>query len=172
MELWDIYDIDRLPTGDTGVRGTRLCSGQYHMVVHVGIFNSEGKLLIQRRCMQKATFPGKWDVTVGGAALKGETSRQAMHRELSEELGLDIDFDSIRPKLTVNFDEGFDDYYLICRDVRLSELSFQAQEVMDARWADIDEVLELIDRGEFIPYMKSFITLLFDMRRSPDNLQA
>lgn len=58
MELWDIYNIDRLPTGDTGVRGTRLSGGQYHMVVHVGIFNSEGKLLIQRRCMQKNTFPG------------------------------------------------------------------------------------------------------------------
>ena len=172
MELWYIYNIDRLPTGDTGVRGTRLSGGQYHMVVHVGIFNSEGKLLIQRRCMQKNTFPGKWDITVGGAALKGETSRQAMHRELSEELGLDIDFVSIRPKLTVNFDEGFDDYYLICRDVELSELRFQAEEVMDARWADLSEVFALMDSGEFIPYMKSFIALLFDMRRSPDNLQS
>lgn len=95
-----------------------------------------------------------------------------MHRELSEELGLDIDFVSIRPKLTVNFDEGFDDYYLICRDVELSELRFQAEEVMDARWADLSEVFALMDSGEFIPYMKSFIALLFDMRRSPDNLQS
>ena len=48
MELWDIYDIDRQPTGGTSVRGEALGSGEYHMVVHLGIFNSEGKLLIQK----------------------------------------------------------------------------------------------------------------------------
>lgn len=170
MELWDIYDIDRLPTGGAGVRGEALGSGEYHMVVHIGIFNSEGKLLIQQRCPQKATFPGKWDITVGGSALKGETSRQAMHRELLEELGIDIDFRDIRPKLTVNFEHGFDDYYLVCRDIDLCALKLQKEEVMDARWADMDEVFYLMDRGDFIPFMKSFIRLMFDMRRSPDNL--
>ena len=41
---------------------------------------------------------------------------------------------------------------------------------MDARWADISEIFDLIDRGEFLPFMKSFIQLLFDMKYSPDNL--
>ena len=170
MELWDIYDIDRQPTGGTSVRGEALGCGEYHMVVHLGIINSEGRMLIQRRCLQKATFPGKWDISVGGSALSGETSRQAMHRELLEELGIDIDFSDIRPKLTVNFEHGFDDYYLICKDIDLSELRLQEEEVMDAHWADIGEIFDLIDRGEFLPFMKSFIQLLFDMKRSPDNL--
>lgn len=170
MELWDIYDIDRQPTGSTGVRGEKLGCGEYHMVVHLGIINSEGRMLIQRRCLQKATFPGKWDISVGGSALSGETSRQAMHRELLEELGVDIDFSDIRPKLTVNFERGFDDYYLICRDIDLAGLRLQEEEVMDARWADISEIFDLIDRVEFLPFMKSFIQLLFDMKCSPDNL--
>lgn len=170
MELRDIYDIDRQPTGCTGVRGEKLGCGEYHMVVHLGIFNSEGSMLIQRRCPQKATFPCKWDISVGGSALSGETSRQAMHRELLEELGVDIDFSDIRPKLTVNFEHGFDDYYLICRDIELAGLRLQEEEVMDARWADIGEIFDLIDRGEFLPFMKSFIQLLFDMKCSPDNL--
>ncbi|MBP3484722.1 MAG: NUDIX domain-containing protein [Oscillospiraceae bacterium] len=170
MELWDIYDIDRQPTGSTGVRGEKLGCGEYHMVVHLGIINSEGRMLIQRRCLQKATFPGKWDISVGGSALSGETSRQAIHRELLEELGVDIDFSDIRPKLTVNFERGFDDYYLICKDIDLDGLRLQEEEVMDARWADISEIFDLIDRGEFLPFMKSFIQLLFDMKCSPDNL--
>ena len=170
MELWDIYDIDRQPTGGTSVRGEALGSGEYHMVVHLGIFNSAGKLLIQRRCLQKATSPGTRDISGGGSAIRGETSRQAMHRELLEELGVDIDFSDIRPKLTVNFEHGFDDYYLICKDIDLSELRLQEEEVMDAHWADIGEIFDLIDRGEFLPFMKSFIQLLFDMKRSPDNL--
>lgn len=170
MELWDIYDIDRLPTGNTGVRGEELADGQYHVAVHIGIFSSDGKLLIQQRCGLKETFPRKWDITVGGSALKGENSRQAIRRELFEELGIELELENVRPKLTINFDNGFDDYYLICSDIDTSALRLQAEEVMDARWADMDEVFALMDRGEFIPYMKSFIHLLFDMRCKPDNL--
>ena len=108
--------------------------------------------------------------TVGGSALSGETSRQAMHRELCEELGIDIDFSDIRPRLTANFEDGFDDYYIIVKDIALSSLRFQAEEVVDARWATLDEVMSMIDSGEFIPYMKSFIAFLFEMRNGVDNL--
>ena len=35
---------------------------------------------------------------------------------------------------------------------------------MDVRWAAREEVLQMIDAGAFIPYRKSLIELLFDMR--------
>lgn len=170
MEAWDAYDVNRIPTGRSVIRGHAHPEGLYHMVVHIAVFSSEGRLLIQRRCMQKPTFPGKWDVTVGGSALCGETSRMAMHRELLEELGLDIDFSGLRPRLTVNFEDGFDDYYIITRDVPLDKLRLQAEEVMDARWATLEEVCAMIDSGEFIPFMKSFIAFLFELRGGTDNL--
>lgn len=170
MEKWDAYDENRIPTGMTVIRGQKQPAGVYHMVVHAAIFNSEGKLLIQQRCTQKATFAEKWDVTVGGSAIAGETSGQAMQRELKEELGIDIDFSDIRPRMTVNFEEGFDDYYILVRDIELSSLRFQAEEVMDARWTTLDEICTMIDSGEFIPFMKSFIHLLFEMKDSVDNL--
>ena len=69
-----------------------------------------------------------------------------------------------------NFEDGFDDYYIIVKDIELSSLVFQAEEVMDARWATLDEVMSMIDSGEFIPYMKSFIAFLFEMRNGVDNL--
>ena len=145
METWDAYDVDRIPTGKSVIRGAKHPEGLYHMVVHIAIFSTDGRLLIQQRCTQKATFPEKWDVTVGGSALSGETSRQAMHRELREELGIDIDFSDIRPRLTANFEDGFDDYYIIVKDIALSSLRFQAEEVMAARWATLDEVMSMID---------------------------
>ena len=170
MEAWDAYDVNRIPTGRSVIRGEKHPEGLYHMVVHIAIFSSEGKLLIQQRCTQKPTCPEKWDVTVGGSALCGETSQMAMRRELREELGLDIDFSDIRPRLTVNFEDGFDDYYIITKDVELSQLHFQPEEVMDARWATYDEICTMIDSGEFIPFMKSFIAFLFEMRSGVDNL--
>ena len=170
MEAWDAYDVNRIPTGRSVIRGEKHPEGLYHMVVHIAIFSSEGKLLIQQRCTQKPTFPEKWDVTVGGSALCGETSQMAMRRELREELGLDIVFSDIRPRLTVNFEDGFDDYYIITKDVELSQLHFQPEEVMDARWATYDEICTMIGSGEFIPFMKSFIAFLFEMRSGVDTL--
>ncbi|MBQ8513301.1 MAG: hypothetical protein IJ497_11850 [Clostridia bacterium] len=59
---------------------------------------------------------------------------------------------------------GFDDIYLIEKNVVLSELHLQPEEVQAAKWADRDEILAMIDDGSFIPYHKSLIELLFFMR--------
>lgn len=139
MESWDAYDVDRIPTGKSVIRGAKHPEGLYHMVVHIAIFSTDGRLLIQQRCTQKATFPKKWDVTVGGSALSGETSRQAMHRELCEELGIDIDFSDIRPRLTANFEDGFDDYYIIVKDIALSGRGGRGRALGDARRGHVDD---------------------------------
>lgn len=170
MEIRDLYDVNRLPTGLTGVRGEEPPEGCYHTVIHICIFNSEGKMLIQQRQSTKAGFPDMWDVTCGGCSVAGETSRGTAHRELKEELGLDLSFENIRPNLTVNFDNGFDDFYLINRDIDLASLTLQAEEVQAVRWASLDEIFTMIDDGSFIPFFKSFVQLLFDIRSKPDCL--
>ena len=45
MELWDIYDIDRNKTDRTMTRGAEFAEGDYHLVIHVCIFNSKGEML-------------------------------------------------------------------------------------------------------------------------------
>lgn len=49
MELWDLYDINRNKIGKTIQRGELLSPGEYHLVVHVCLFNSQGEMLIQQR---------------------------------------------------------------------------------------------------------------------------
>jgi len=170
MELWDVYDEERRLTGRTAVRGEKLGKGEYHLVVHVCIFNSEGKMLIQQRQSCKRSYPNAWDISCGGCATAGEDSRMAAHRELYEELGLDVDFSKLRPHMTVNFKNGFDDFYIINRDVSLTRLTLQPEEVRDARWADRKEIFAMIDDGSFIPFFPSVIELLFDIRHKPDCL--
>ena len=79
-------------------------------------------------------------------------------------MGFEPALEGVRPALTVNFSRGFDDLYLIERDVDVQNLRLQADEVMDVRWAACEEVLQMIDADAFIPYRKSLIELLFDMR--------
>ena len=165
MELLDIYDENRNKTGETFVRGTPLKAGQYRLVVHIVIFNANGEMLIQQRTPTKDTDPNLWDVTVGGCATAGDDSRSAAHRELLEELGLDVDFTNIRPYLTIDFENGFDDFYVFERDdLDLTELTLQASEVQNVQWATMQQVLAMLERGEFIRYQESFIRFLFDQR--------
>ena len=164
MELVDLYDENRLPLGRTAERSARKGPGEYRMVVHVCVFDSRGRLLIQRRTPEKVIFPNLWDVSVGGGVDAGEDSRRGAEREFREELGYPLDLSGLRPSVTVNFDGGFDDFYILIRDLRLEELTLQREEVRDIRWASLEEVLGMLRQGTFIPYPESFLRFLFDMR--------
>ena len=171
IELWDVYDIHRNKKNKTMIRGSEFAAGDYHMVVHVCIFNEKGEMLIQQRQPFKEGWPNMWDVTVGGSSLAGETSQEAAEREVREEIGLSIDLKGIRPKLTINFEPGFDDWYTIKQEVSLEQLTLQEEEVQDVKWATKDEILKMIENGEFIPYHESMIRLLFDIRNQYGTFQ-
>ena len=168
MELVDLYDENRVPLGRVAERHAEKGPGEYRVVVHVCIFNSQGQLLIQRRSPEKTVWPELWDVSIGGGVDAGETSRQGAEREVSEELGYDLDLTGLRPAVTVNFEGGFDDFFVVTRDLDLRELRLQKEEVSDVRWVTLEETLAMLDNGTFIPYPSSFLRFLFEARGSFD----
>ena len=164
MEIFDLYTADRVKTGRTMIRGDKVPEGYYRIVVHVCLFDGEGRMLIQQRQPFKEGWSNMWDVTVGGSAIAGDTSQTAAERETREELGLELDLSQARPSLTLHWEHGFDDYYLLTREVDTEKLRLQYEEVQRVRWATLDEILAMIDDGRFIPYEKSLIQLLFFRR--------
>ncbi len=166
MELWDLYDRDRHPTGEIHERGKPVPPGRYHLVVHVVIFNSKGEMLIQQRQPFKEGWPNLWDITVGGSAVAGDDSRSAAQREVLEEIGLQIDLSGELPKIILPFDQGFDDIYTLIMDVDLSKLHLQESEVQAVRWAGREDIFALMEAGCFLPYHKSLIELLFALKDS------
>jgi len=161
METWDVYNINRCLTDKKVQRGDELGVMDFHLVVHVCIFNEQGEMLIQQRQPCK-TFPNMWDVTVGGAAHTGETSRAAAERESREEIGFDLDLCDDRPFFTINFSGGFNDFYLVERDIDIEKLTLQPEEVQAVKWASQDAIKQMVSDGEFIDYY--FIDMLFEMR--------
>ena len=90
MELWDIYDKNKKPTGRTMKRNDwHLKDGEYHLTVLGVVAREDGTFLITKRVMTKAWAPGWWEVS-GGAAQAGEASYDAVLREVKEETGLDV----------------------------------------------------------------------------------
>ncbi len=161
MELWDVYDINRCKTGRTIQRGEKLPEGGFHLVVHICVIGRDGRMLIQQRQPFKKGFSNLWDVTCGGSAVAGETSVMAAERETFEEIGLKISLEGVRPHYSVSYDEGFDDWYVVHADPDIAGLKLQYEEVQAVRWASREEILRMIDRGEFIPFCRDFISTIF-----------
>ena len=139
MELWDLYDKNRAPLGRTHRRGEPLAPGEYHLAVIVVIVNSKGEVLLTRRAPVKAACPGWWENT-GGAVQAGETSRQAIARELREETGLLADPETFTLLLqeACRGDTHFD-IYALSWDGDAEDIRFQAGETDAARWMPLAE---------------------------------
>lgn len=171
-EHWDVYTVDRIPTGRSNPRGTRLEPGEYRNVVHVCVFDVSGRMLIQKRAEDKSQWPGLWDFSVGGSVVAGENSRQGAQRETREELGITLDLADRAPQLTLTYPNVFDDFYLVtagqdCPSFDLADLAVPNDEVTHVRWATRDEVFELRAAHEFIGWEPPLIDFLFAAAASP-----
>ena len=69
--------------------------------------------------------------------------------------------------MSFTFSGGFNDHYILHRDLEISELQLQFEEVQAAKWATKEEILAMIDSGTFIPYHKALIELLFFRSQNP-----
>ena len=61
-----------------------------HRAVHILIFNKNGEILLQKRARWKDRHPLLWDSSAAGHVNAGEDYDSAAHRELKEELGVDV----------------------------------------------------------------------------------
>lgn len=89
LEIFPIVDENGATIG-SATRGE--CHGGsklLHPVVHLHVFDSLGRLYLQKRPHWKDIQPGKWDTAVGGHVDYAEEVIDALHREAREELGLD-----------------------------------------------------------------------------------
>lgn len=144
MEYNDIYDKNRKLTGRTHLRGTPWQRGEYGLVACVWVYDGQGKLLLTKRAPEKS-FPGTWENS-GGAVRAGETSLQAVQRELYEETGIEAS-----PEEFELIDSGMDgnthfDYYCLKRQLPIEQIVLLPGETVDVMWATFDQVHQLIQQ--------------------------
>lgn len=165
MEYWDLYTRERQKTGELHIRGEQMPPGKYHLVVQVLLFNARGELLIQQRHKDKIGWPGLWDFSAAGSALAGDSSVDAAIREVQEELGVTLTPEELSPAMTLYGDCFFVDIYLVDRELEISALRLQETEVQAVRWVSEEEILRMVETGEFIPWTAQCIRFLFSMRK-------
>ena len=142
MEWNDVYDKDRNLTGKTHRRGSKWGAGEYGLVVCVWVYDGKGNLLLTRRAAKKS-FAGTWENS-GGAAQAGETSLQAIARELFEETGIRAEESEFELLSSTRDHHYFYDHYCLKADVPLERIVLLPGETDAAQWASFDKVHELI----------------------------
>ena len=143
MELNDIYDANRNLTGRVHRRGTRWKSGEYGLIVCVWVYDGKGKILLTCRAPEKS-FAGTWENS-GGAAKHGETSLQAITRELFEETGIKADPEAFELLDSRRDRDAFFDFYCLKNDTPLEDIVLQKGETVDVQWATFAEIHRLIE---------------------------
>ena len=158
MEFWDIYDENKQLTGRKMKRNDWcLKQGEYHLTVLGVIARPDGTFLITKRVMTKAWAPGWWEVS-GGGVQAGESSEEAVRREVKEETGLDVRNAEGGYAFTykrVNPDEGdnyFVDVYRFVMDIDEKDVSFQEAEIDGHMFATREQIESFAKEGKFLHY--------------------
>lgn len=144
-EMIDVYDADRKLTGKVLPRSSRLNEGEFMLYVLALIRNPEGQYLVTRRSLTKKWAAGSWEIP-GGGADAGETSYQAVCREVLEETGLDLrgcPAEVIYSYCNEDLKRGdnyFVDIYLCQKEFTLSDIVMQKAEVIDTRAVSFEEL--------------------------------
>ena len=145
MELRDVYDKNKRPTGETYLKGTKLPDGKYVLIVITFIQNTNGEFLLQFTSKEKGN---EWSST-GGHPKAGETSKAGIRTEVLEELGIDIPENEFEFVTTIAKEIGFVDVYYVKKDIDINEVVVQEAEVEKVKWATMEEIETMINNGQF-----------------------
>ena len=114
--------------------------GLPHRATFILVFDSKGRLLVQKRTVTKDLYPGFFDLAAGGVVVEGESYDASAEREAAEELGIR------GVPLKAHFDFYFEDsgsrcfgrvYSCFCE----GPFKLQPEEVVSAEFRPLDEIL-------------------------------
>ena len=144
MEYFDLCSVDRKPLGKKVQRGTRLNSNEYHLVVMAIIINENREVLLTKRSKNKIAG-GLWECTAG-SVLAGENSRDAIIREVKEEIGININV-SEYPIAGYSEGDALFDFWIVKIDNKIQDLILQTEEVDEAKYVTLNEIQNIISNG-------------------------
>ncbi len=119
--------------------------GAIHRVSALWLTNSKGEVLLAKRALVKRHQPGKWGPAAAGTIEEGETYDSNIVKEAEEEIGVTLSLEQLRkgPKILKGPDDNrrFIQWYIGTAEVALEDLKLQDDEVSEARWVPLPELL-------------------------------
>ena len=169
-EYLDVVDRNGNPTGVSELKSVIHQKGLYHHTAHLWHYTKNGEILLSQRSAKKAICPLMWDVSVAGHIDAGETAKQAVLRETSEEISLKLSKTDLK-KIGVfecfqSYDNGIQDNefhntFIAALNVSISELIPQDEEVEALKLVTLKNFQHFIDtignnNNHFVPSNKPY----------------
>lgn len=147
MELLDIYDNKGNKTGKVIKRGDKsvqLSENEHIAVAVIFIENNKGEFLMQKTSTEK----GGLFSSTGGHIDSGETPLSTIRREVEEELGINVDNDTIEEYGFILYDKPLRYMFYLKKDIDINDIKVQEEEVEYVKYMTKEEILKLIENKQ------------------------
>ena len=156
-EIFDIVDENGMPTGETITRAEAHEKGVRHRTAHIWLVrNRDGKneVLLQKRALNKDSFPGRYDTSSAGHIQAGDEPLESALRELAEELGVAAKPDELEfvDTFQIQYEKEFHGkvfrdneiafVYIYKCNMEADQFTIQKEELDSVAWFDLEEVYE------------------------------
>lgn len=114
-----------------------------HRAFSVMVFNDKGEMLLQQRALSKYHSGGVWTNTCCSHPRQGETTEQAAHRRLQEEMGFDCELKLHQTFIyKAPFDNGLTEHELdhVFIGTYNQDPQINPEEVNDFHWISLSEL--------------------------------
>lgn len=114
-----------------------------HRAFSVMVFNDKGEMLLQQRALSKYHSGGLWTNTCCSHPRQGETTEQAAHRRLQEEMGFDCELKLHQTFIyKAPFDNGLTEHELdhVFIGTYNQDPQINPEEVNDFHWISLTEL--------------------------------
>ena len=148
VELIEIVDEEGHYTGKILPREEIHNRNLLHNEVACFVINDNKEILLEKRSPNKRYSPNKYGLCAGHVMV-GESLKEALVREIKEEIGITVNEDDLIPIVEKEYtyketNSHITYFYYIKLNLKESEFTIQKEELTEVKWFKLDDVKTLV----------------------------
>lgn len=163
MEIWDAYKQDGTLAGCNLIRGETIPKGLFHLVSEIIVKHKDGMYLLMQRDWKKTNFPGLYEASASGSALKGEEPYYAAVRELKEETG--VEAKKLKKIYKCMSKDTIYCGYLCETNCDKESITLQEGETISYLWMTKEEFFKFVESDKYVQLHKERMSEYLDSIR-------